>query len=128
MATILLDSSIIFDVLNNKRGRPALLNAILEEGHLLACCPVNVTETYAGLRDHEAVRTLRFLQSLEFFPVTFEDARAAGLLKRRWAAKGHTLSYADVTIAAVAIANDLALLTDNRKHYPMPELTLYPLP
>ena len=127
MATILLDSSVIFDALNNKPGRPAYLNAILEEGNLLGCCPVNVTETYAGLRDHEAVRTLRFLRSLEFFPVTFDDARAAGLLKRHWGAKGHTLSYADATIAAVAIANDLALMTDNRKHYPMPELTLYPL-
>ena len=38
------------------------------------------------------------------------------------------LSLADVTIAAVAMVNRLALATDNVKHYPMPELEIYPLP
>jgi hypothetical protein len=33
-----------------------------------------------------------------------------------------------LTIAAVAIHNQLILVTDNVKHYPMKELSLYPLP
>jgi predicted nucleic acid-binding protein len=33
-----------------------------------------------------------------------------------------------VTIAAVAWSNAVALLTDNRKHFPMPELQLPSLP
>jgi predicted nucleic acid-binding protein len=52
----------------------------------------------------------------------------AGLLRRDWRLKGHTLSFTDVIIAATAIANSLTLLTDNRKHFPMPEAELYPLP
>lgn len=128
MATILLDSTVIFDTLNNKRGRPQYLAEILEEGHLLACCPVNITEVYAGLRDHETARTESFLESLEFFPVTREIAKRAGILKRKWAQRGQTLAYADVTIAAIALVNGLPLLTDNRKDFPMPELTLFPLP
>ena len=36
--------------------------------------------------------------------------------------KGHTLSYSDVTIAAVALTHGLVLVTDNQKHFPMPEL------
>ena len=34
----------------------------------------------------------------------------------------HTLSYTDVTIAAVALTHGLVLVTDNQKHFPMPEL------
>ena len=128
MATILLDSSVIFDVLNNKRGRPAYLNEILERGHLLACCPVNIAEVYAGLREQETTRTEALLDSLEFFSITREIAKRAGLLKREWGLRGQTLAYADVTIAAVALANGLPLLTDKQKHFPMPELTLFPLP
>jgi predicted nucleic acid-binding protein len=128
MASILLDSSVIFDHLNGRAGRTEYLDRLIDEGHVLACCPVNITEVYAGIRAGEEEKTRAFLDSLEFFPVTAEVARAAGLLRRDWRRKGQTLSYSDVTIAAVALANRLPLLTDNRKHFPVPRLQLLPLP
>jgi predicted nucleic acid-binding protein len=42
--------------------------------------------------------------------------------------KGLRLSQPDVTIATVAIAHRLTLLTDNKKHFLMPELSMQPLP
>jgi predicted nucleic acid-binding protein len=128
MATVLLDTSVIFDHLNGRFGRTEFLDQLVEEGHVLACCPVNITEVYAGLRAAEEERTAAFLNSLECLPVSPEIARQAGLLRRDWRNKGHTLSYTDVTIAAVALSNELPLLTDNRRHFPMPELELLPLP
>lgn len=124
MATILLDTSVILDHLNGRAGRTASLGQLLDQGNLLACCPVNLTEVYAGLRPGEEERTKAFLDSLDFLPVTAEIAIRAGLLRRDWRQKGQTLSFSDVTIAAVAIANRTPLLTDNRKHFPMPELDL----
>jgi len=67
-------------------------------------------------------KTDALLHSLEFYPVTWEVAQLAGDLFRQWRQKGHTLSYTDVTIAAVALTHDLVLVTDNQKHFPMPEL------
>src|SRR5260370_5695886 len=128
MATILLDSSVIFDHLNSKRGRSEYLDRLLAEGHLLATCSVNITEVYAGLRSGEEMMTRPFLDSLEFFAVTPDVARRAGLLRRDWREKGHTLSYTEVTIAAVALTNSLLLLTHNPKHFPIRETQLYPLP
>ena len=128
MATILLDTSVIFDHLNGRRSRTDYLERLIDQGHLLGCCPVNITEVYAGLRPGEEAKTKAFLDSLEFYPATPEIARKAGLLRRDWRLKGHTLSFTDVTIAATAITNSLPLLTDNRKHFPMPEVQLYPLP
>jgi len=128
MATILLDTSVIFDHLNGRYGRTKFLDNLIEQGHVLACCPVNITEVYAGLRPGEEMRTDAFMDSLMCLPVTPAIARQAGLLRRDWQKKGQTLSYTDVTIAAVALSNRVALLTDNRKHFPMPELQLLPLP
>jgi predicted nucleic acid-binding protein len=51
----------------------------------------------------------------------------AGLLKRDYGRKGITLATTDVTIAAVTIHHELTLITDNLKHYPRKELSLYPL-
>jgi predicted nucleic acid-binding protein len=128
MAILLLDSSVIFDHLNGRFGRSEFLAKLIEQGNILACCPVNLTEVYAGLRAGEEAKTEAFLGALEYLPVTPEIARQAGLLRRDWQKKGHTLSYTDVTIAAVALANDVPLLTDNLKHFPMPELRLPALP
>ena len=128
MATLLLDTSVIIDAINGKRNRDQLLKELLYHGHLLACCPINVTEVYAGLRAHEEARTLNLLQSLQYYPITWPVARLAGDLKRDYGRKGITLATTDVTIAAVALYNELTLITDNLKHYPMKELDLYPLP
>jgi predicted nucleic acid-binding protein len=128
MATFLLDTSVIIDTINGKRNRKQLLKDLLQQGHLLACCPINVIEVYAGLRASEEAQTQEFLQSLQYYPIIWEIGRLAGLLKRDYSRKGVTLAATDVTIAAVALYHQLPLLTDNLKHYPMKDLNLYPLP
>lgn len=50
------------------------------------------------------------------------------LLKRDYSQKGQTLSLAHTIIAAVALEYKLTLITNNLKHYPMPQLKLYLLP
>jgi predicted nucleic acid-binding protein len=126
--TYLLDTSVIIDALNNKRGRRDLLLSLAKQGHLLACCPINVTEIYAGMRPKEEEATEEFLHSLEYYHITWPVARLAGLLKRDYARNGTTLTVADAIIAAVALVHELTLVTDNVKDFPMKDLLLYPLP
>jgi predicted nucleic acid-binding protein len=125
MATFLLDTSVIIDVLNGKRERDVLLTRLLNAGNLLACCSINISEIYAGMRPREETATENFLESLDFYEVTWRVAKLAGLLKRDYSKKGQTLSLPDTTIAAVAIEYELTLITDNTKDFPMPELRLY---
>lgn len=126
--TYLLDSSVLIDAINDRNGRNELLERLSEQDILLACCPINVTEVSMGMRPGEQKKTEQLLRSLEFYPITWEIAQLAGDLFRQCRQKGQTLGLADVTIAAVAIGNKLPLVTDNRKHFPMPELQLVPLP
>ena len=128
MATFLLDTSVIIYTINNKKSRRQLLRGLLDQGHVLACCPINVVEIYAGLRSKEEVSTESFLASLGYFLITFTMARLAGQFKRDFAKKGVTLSVTDTLIAAVAIEHRIFLITDNTKDFPMKELQLYPLP
>jgi predicted nucleic acid-binding protein len=128
MSIYLLDTSVIIDALNNQRRRGELLTGLLVQGHLLACCSINVTEVYAGMRQDEQASTEELLDSLQFYPVTFPIARLAGFLKGEYSRKGITLTVGDITVAAVALYHHLTLMTDNVKHYPMEGLSLYPLP
>lgn len=77
MAVFLLDTSVIVDAINGKRGRSELLDGLLTRHSLLACCSNNVTEVYAGVRPHEAKVTEALLRSLKFYEVTWEIARRA---------------------------------------------------
>ncbi len=127
MAIFLLDTNIVIDVLNDKRNRPSLLRELVSEGHLLACCSLNVTEIYVGMRPSEERQTESLLASLQYFPITFPVARLAGLLKRDYGKRGKSLNIADTSIAAVALYYGLTLITDNSKDFPMKELDLYTL-
>ena len=78
MALILLDSSLIFDHLNGRFGRTQFLDHLVaQQGHILACCPVNFTKVYAGLRPGEEDETAAFLNSLEYLPVTLGNRPAS---------------------------------------------------
>src|ERR1700734_1628532 len=125
--TCLLDSSVIIDAINDRNRRSQLLDGLLAQGTLLACCPANVTEVFMGMRPSEAQKTEQFLASLEFYPVTWEVAKYAGALYREWRQKGITLALPDLTIAPVAITNSLLFATDNPKDFPMSDLRFHQL-
>jgi len=125
MATYLLDTTVIIDAINEKKNRNVSLIHLAQQGHTLSCCPINVTEVYAGLRPKEEQKTAALLRSLRLFPITNAVAELAGRLKRQYSQKGKTLTVPDVMIAAVAIHYHLTLITDNTKDFPMPELSLH---
>jgi predicted nucleic acid-binding protein len=125
---LLLDTTVLLDVLRARQNRRSLLAELVAGGHLLATAAINVGEIYAGMRVGEEKRTEAFLSSLDCYPITAAIARRAGSLKSAWAQKGKTLSLADMIVAATALEHGLTLMTDNRKDFPLPELNFYPLP
>ncbi len=125
---LLLDTTVLVDVLRARLNRRAFLSELVQSGHVLATAAINIAEVYAGMRPSEGRKTEAFLSSLDCFPITGEIARRAGTLKNNWAQQGRTLSLADMLVAATALEHKLTLLTDNRKDFPLPELSFYPLP
>src|SRR4051794_21602046 len=128
MPGFLADTSLIIDLLNNRIGRREFIEKLLQPGDTLGYCTINLIEVYSGMRPGEEQATELFLARLYYYDVTPVIARRAGQLRFEWRRRGRTLSLADATIAAVGLENNLSLLTDNVKHFPMSELTLHPLP
>jgi predicted nucleic acid-binding protein len=87
---------------------------------------MTIGEIYAGIRPEEERKVEMFLLEMERYDVTERLARHAGLLRNQWRRRGRTLELADMMIAATALEHGLALMTDNRKDFPMPELRFYP--
>lgn len=126
---LLLDTTVLIDLLRARNDRRALLAELVESGHTLASSAMNVGEVYAGMRLGEEERTEALLANLDIVSMTAEIARSAGKLKAEWARKGQTFSLPDMIVAATAIHHGAALMTDNQKHFRhIPELELYPLP
>ena len=125
---LLLDTSVLIDILRLQHRRKELLATLAEDGHRLSTSAVNVAEIYSGIRPGEEDRTIELLESLECYAIDAAVGEHAERLKNLWAKRGHVLALPDVCVAAVAIEQNCALLTDNRRYFPMPELTLYPLP
>lgn len=118
----------LIDVLRRRRQRREALEGLVIAQHSLFTTALNVAELYAGMRPGEERQTEALLAGLECLDVAGSAARLAGALKNRWARRGRTLALVDALIAATAIEQNCALLTDNHKHFPMPEVRMYPLP
>jgi predicted nucleic acid-binding protein len=124
---LLLDTSVLIDVLRSRRGRRELLAELVRGGHGLATTALNVAEVFAGMRPEEQTRTEAFLDALDCYPLTRTAGQLAGTFKSQWAKKGRTLTIADAIVAAITLERNCVLMTDNRKDFPMPELEHYPL-
>lgn len=125
---LLLDTSVLIDVLRSRNQRRELLAGLARNGHTFATSALNVAEVYAGMRPDEKTLTDSFLETLECHELAKSAAQLAGAFKNKWARKGCTLTLADAIVAAVALEHDCVLMTDNRKDFPMSELEYYPLP
>jgi predicted nucleic acid-binding protein len=125
---LLLDTSVLIDVLRRRHGRPELLAELAREGHTLATTALNVAEVYAGMRSEEEPQTTAFLDALDCYDLTAAAGRRGARLKNEWSRKGRTLTLTDTLIAAMALETGCVLMTDNRKDFPMAELRCYPMP
>jgi len=125
---ILVDSSVLIDVLRHQRDREGFLKSMADAGHKLAVTAINLGEVYGGMFPHEQAKIDALFERMEVYPISEATGRHGGLIKSGWARHGRTLALDDALIAAVAIEFGLPLMTDNVRDFPMAELQLWPLP
>jgi predicted nucleic acid-binding protein len=125
---LLLDTSVLIDVLRLRNQRREWLAEMVRGGHGVATTTLNIAEVCAGMMLGEEARTEALLAGLETYEIGGVSARFAGKLKGAWAKKGRTLTLSDTIVAAIAIERGCSLVTDNRKDFPMTEVELYALP
>jgi len=83
---------------------------------------LTIAELRAGSNgDDPAIELL--LAGFRQLSLDLKVAENGGRLRRKYGSKGGT-GLIDAILAATAIAHDLVLVTNNLRHFPMPELTL----
>lgn len=124
--TVLVDSDIVIEVLRGRNaGLLARWNQVMTSRDAILCSPVTAAELWAGVRPSETAVLGEFLDALTHVPIDHATGRKAGDYLRQFS-KSHGLELGDALIAAASVLSGAALWTQNLKHYPMPDVTLFP--
>jgi predicted nucleic acid-binding protein len=97
---------------------------LIDAGQQLAVCCVSVAEFFTGLEPAERPPWRQFFGTLPYWDITPEAAEQAGVWRHEYRARGIQLSTTDALVAATAWEQHAILITNNIKHYPMPEVRL----
>jgi predicted nucleic acid-binding protein len=118
---LLIDTDVLIEYL---RGRDRAVE-YLEGLHAdLYVSVVSVAELFAGVRGEEEEASLKqFLLTFTVLPVTQKVAQLGGLYRREYRTS-HGTGIADALIAATAEDSGAGLVSFNRRHFPMVEITV----
>lgn len=122
MADVLIDTSVVIDVLRGREAAVSRLHTLRDAGDRPHVCAVNVEETVRGLRADEVSHAMELFTGLRLVGLGNAEGWRAGEWRRDFAAVGTTLTQADCLIAAAAFSLGGRLATGNPKHFPMEEL------
>ncbi len=121
---ILLDTSILIEILRGNATVQSRLDRLLDEGFTLATSAVCVAELYAGMRVGEEERTSRLFRLLDCLPLSGEIAKVAGDLRVSCAKEGRTHTLVDLMIAATALHAGYLVATENKRDFGIPGLSI----
>ena len=116
MSGVLLDSSIVIDLL---RGHRPALEYVRALDQLPVASEVTRIEVLRGIRGGDRRMTERLLGTFGWLALDEPIARRAGELGRRWRASHPGLTTPDLMLAATALEHGLDLATLNVRHFPM---------
>ena len=124
MAAVLLDTTVLIDVLRGRLPARERLIALRAGGDSPWTCAINVEEVARGLRMRERPPAEALIRGLRIAPLGADEGWLAGEWRRRFAERGRTLSQADCLVAAAVVSLGGRLATGNPKDFPMRELTV----
>jgi predicted nucleic acid-binding protein len=124
MAAVLLDTTVVIDLLRGRPGAIARLRALRESGDLPYVCAITVEETVRGLRPREDEHARGLFSGLRTVVLDDQEGWKAGEWRREFAVRGRTLSQADCLVAAAALSVGGRLATGNPRDFPMEGLSV----
>jgi predicted nucleic acid-binding protein len=117
--TIVVDTTIIVDVLREREEARAALLSAHRRGDRVAASALTRVEVLAGMLPHEEPPIRRLFAQLEWVDVDEEVAERAGELARAYMRSHRGIDVVDYVVAATAQLRGARLWTLNRKHFPM---------
>ena len=122
MAAVLLDTTVVIDLLRGRLDARGRLEDVRIAGDVPYVCAVTVEETVRGLRPAEREGARRLFEGLRLAPLGDDEGWQAGDWRRHYGSRGRTLSQADCLVAAAALSIGARLATGNPRDFPMREV------
>lgn len=124
MGRVMLDTTVLIDVLRGRPHASQRLLALRELGDEPFVCAINVEEIARGMRAGEERATATLFEGLRTAPLGRDEGYRAGSWRRKFARRGRSLSQADCLIAAAAHRIGARLATGNPADFPMAEVEI----
>jgi predicted nucleic acid-binding protein len=124
MSAILLDTTVLIDLLRGRPGATTRLRALRAAGDQPYACAINVEEVVRGLRAREVEAARSLLTGLRTVELGYAEGWRAGEWRRDFAVLGSTLTQADCLVAAAATSIGGRIATGNPKDFPMAGLVV----
>lgn len=124
MAAVLLDTTVLIDLLRGRPDARRRLRALRDARDDAYVCAVNVDEIVRGLFPPEHQSAGALFAGLRIAPLGLTEGWQAGEWRREFAGRGRTLAQADCLVAAAARAIGGRLATGNPSDFPMAELAV----
>lgn len=119
--TYLLDSNVCIRLINNSSSAVTTRLASQQPEDILISTITKLELYYGAYRSAQQERNLeilqRFFSQFTIIPLDSEAARIAGRIRAELAASGKPIGPYDVQIAAIAMANNLIVVTHNTKEF-----------
>ena len=123
MSKFLIDTDVLIEILRGNQKIISRMESLHNEGNAFFYSPVAKAEIFHGIRKGEEENVNSLFQSMQSVPITDETGEMAGLYLKQFHFS-HNLQMGDALIAATANLTEAVLITCNRKHYPMKNITV----
>jgi len=115
-----LDSDVIIDFMRGDEGIAGKIRKML--GSSIHITTITLCELFKGAYgaknpEHEVKRMETLTSSTITATLDVRSSRIFGIKSRELLLKGKTIGVPDIMIASICIANDLVLITRNKKHF-----------
>jgi predicted nucleic acid-binding protein len=118
---LLIDTDVLIEYLRGRDRAVEYLEGLRAD---LYVSVVSIAELFAGVRGEEEEASLKqFLLTFTVLLVTQKVAQLGGLYRREYRAS-HGTGIADALIAVTAEDSGAGLVSFNRRHFPMVEITV----
>lgn len=122
---VVLDTDVVIALLKKQADLMAQFIAMHEQGVMFYLSPIVVAEIFAGAFKKEHADIEAFFSLCKVLTLDAKTAKQAGLLANTYRKAHSGISLEDYFLAATAIQFNCPLWTQNVKHYPMAELSLF---
>jgi tRNA(fMet)-specific endonuclease VapC len=114
---ILADTDVLIDYLTGVQPANNQVRRYIQSDNLQTTA-VTCFEILSGAREDKRGENAReFVDDIPVLPLDRDSAKHAAAVRQKLEEIGFAVSMADSLIAGIALANDLPLLTRNRKHF-----------